>query len=605
MAHVEQRAFCEKVKTRFPDAFHGKRVLDVGSLDINGNNKYLFDDCEYTGLDLGHGKNVDIVCPVHEHSGLYDTIISTEVFEHDPHIKESLDNIVSNLLKPGGLFVFTCADEGRHEHGTTLCMPGESPFTNNHYKNLSEETIKELIDIDHFFGENFRFSRNLKTKDLYFVGRKAGGPAINSPFWPRPKVSIIIPVVRPEGAARCAMAIRNVEAAEGLGQSQILTVEDTDGIGCPEMVKRLTRMAKHDLVMFLGDDTIPQSGFLKAALDEMENLPDGWGVVGLNTEDPSGSNPYAHWMAHKKMLEHIPGGSFFPTDYKHCFCDAELKDIAHELGRWSFAKKSMIEHDHPVNKRNMDDKDYERAYGNGRWAQDHKTYIIRKRERMAAKHGTRLALAFPLTDIWTYSQFTFSILSVVMNHLTLSIKNNESMHLTILMPNFPGQVDVIRNDLVKQAQLDGCTDILMMDTDQMYPDADMIQKLLAHKLPVVGAKVHRRYPPFDPILLRGKLGELKPIPDDEIVGGGLVKVDAIGCGCVMFDMAVFDEIENPWFELTTGPAGVPIGEDVGFCMKLKERGIDIIVDCSIDVKHLALMAVDWGTHKLHQKLQGG
>ena len=62
-----------------------KLVLDIGSLDINGNNQYLFEDCQYTGIDVGVGKNVDIVSKAHElkmPSGTYDTIISTECFEH-------------------------------------------------------------------------------------------------------------------------------------------------------------------------------------------------------------------------------------------------------------------------------------------------------------------------------------------------------------------------------------------------------------------------------------------------------------------------------------------------------------------------------------------
>jgi len=30
-----------------------------------------------------------------------------------------------------------------------------------------------------------------------------------------------------------------------------------------------------------------------------------------------------------------------------------------------------------------------------------------------------------------------------------------------------------------------------------------------------------------------------------------------------------------------------------------------VVDCSIDIKHLTLLAADWGTYKLFQKIMGG
>lgn len=414
------------------------------------------------------------------------------------------------------------------------------------------------------------------------------------------KVSIIIPVIRPESAKRCIEAIKK-HAGVPMGQYEIVDSEDTQGIGCPRMVKVLTRIAKYDLVMFLGDDTVPQKDFLKNALKTMDSLPDGWGVVGLNTEP---GNPIAHWLAHKKMLDHISGGDFFPTEYNHSWCDNELMDITEELGRWAFAEDSHIEHRHPINRTAEYDEGYQRAYSKEAQQHDKRTYIKRKRQRMQDKHGIRLALAFPLTDIWTYSHFTFSILNVVMNYMTSKFKKNESIHIDVLFPDFPGNIDAIRNNLVMQALNMGCTHILCMDTDQIYDDIAMIEKLLAHNLPVVGAKVHRRYPPFDPILLNGEIGAFEVVADEVIENNELVKVDATGCGCVLYNTKVFFDIDEPWFELTIGKEGLPIGEDIGFCVKLKERGIDVYVDCSIEIKHLTTLAVDWATHKLYKKLKG-
>lgn len=44
----------------------------------------------------------------------FDTIISTECFEHDPEYSESLNKIYK-MLKPDGLFCFTCASTNRME----------------------------------------------------------------------------------------------------------------------------------------------------------------------------------------------------------------------------------------------------------------------------------------------------------------------------------------------------------------------------------------------------------------------------------------------------------------------------------------------------------
>ena len=239
------------------------------------------------------------------------------------------------------------------------------------------------------------------------------------------KVSIIIPIIRPASAKRCVKAIHK-NAGVDRDQYEIVTAVDVDGIGCPEMVKMLTQKAKCDLVCFLGDDTVPQKDFLKNALTALNELPDGWGVVGLNTEGPAfvsgfpeNSNPLAHWLADKRILEHIDGGSFFSTEYKHCWGDNELYDIANELGRWEFAGDSKIEHRHPINKTADWDEGHENAYSRENQIHDERTYYRRKRARMEKKYGTRLAIAEPLTFEMVYSQFHFSCRNVVVRKMKL------------------------------------------------------------------------------------------------------------------------------------------------------------------------------------------
>jgi hypothetical protein len=151
----------------------------------------------------------------------------------------------------------------------------------------------------------------------------------------------------------------------------------------------------------------------------------------------------------------------------------------------------------------------------------------------------------------------------------------------------------------------------MMDTDQIYVTTNMIEKMLAHGKPVVGARVHRRYPPFDPLLLLGDVGKLYQVPDDEIKNKSgkfteELSVKYTGAGCILYDMQIFnDMIPEKCFALKTGEFGQPVGEDIGFCEKLGKLKIPIVVDCSIDIKHLTLLAVDWGTYKLFQKIMGG
>jgi len=188
MAHDQQIKFCLGVKHLFPGMFYESNVLDVGSFDCNGSNKFLFDSCEFTGIDIADGPGVDAVCPGQEYDApdsYFDTIISTECFEHNPFVKETIENIV-RMLRPGGLFLFTCATTGRPVHGVasmektcssqysdwkTLPNVRLESWDNEYYRNLDENDIREIINIDSVFLKH-EFSINREHCDLYFWGIK-------------------------------------------------------------------------------------------------------------------------------------------------------------------------------------------------------------------------------------------------------------------------------------------------------------------------------------------------------------------------------------------------------------------------------------------------
>jgi SAM-dependent methyltransferase len=180
MAHDKQRDFFRKVRDKYPHFFTDVKVLDIGSLDINGNNRHVFTHpYYYVGVDLNKGSNVDVVCPGHLYDcGFqYDIVISSECFEHDMYYARTLQNMVK-LLRSGGLMVFTSASTGRPEHGTLRSNPGDAPFLidmdekwANYYKNLTEDDIRSIIDINNTF-TFFEFEYEPVSCDLYFWGIK-------------------------------------------------------------------------------------------------------------------------------------------------------------------------------------------------------------------------------------------------------------------------------------------------------------------------------------------------------------------------------------------------------------------------------------------------
>jgi hypothetical protein len=171
MSHQSQLNFVHSVKDIFPYFFKNKKVLEVGSLDINGTVRIFFNNCDYVGVDLAEGNGVDLVGRIHMLpliDNSFDTVISCECFEHDKHWKETFETMW-RIAK--GLVIFSCATTGRPEHGTTATSPADSPFTNDYYKNLTEEDFREAFYLNDMFSK-YEFKVNQRPEDLYFWGLK-------------------------------------------------------------------------------------------------------------------------------------------------------------------------------------------------------------------------------------------------------------------------------------------------------------------------------------------------------------------------------------------------------------------------------------------------
>ena len=204
----------------------------------------------------------------------------------------------------------------------------------------------------------------------------------------------------------------------------------------------------------------------------------------------------------------------------------------------------------------------------------------------------KLAIGVPLTFPWVPSSFFHSFIQM------------EKPDYIYLYEDSTGPIHELRNNMVERAMQMGATKLLMCDIDQVY-HPKTVTKLLSHNLPVVGALVHRRYPPFDSLMIR--LVETEDTRTfasiDEWEDGELVEVDATGCGCIMYDMAVFRKLPRPWYKASYSPDGMPIGEDFGFCCDLKAAGYKIFVDTSVPAGHLANMIITTATNRLYRAMK--
>lgn len=179
MSHPEQLGFFAACVASNRELVAGARVLEVGSYDVNGSVRRLFEGArEYVGVDLVEGPGVDRVVDgsaIDDPDGSWDVTVSGECFEHDPHWEDTFRTMV-RLARPGGLVAFTCASRGRIEHGTSRTTATESPGTQSvgldHYRNVSAAQVRALPLDDWFTSWMLHFAP--VAADLYFAGVRRG-----------------------------------------------------------------------------------------------------------------------------------------------------------------------------------------------------------------------------------------------------------------------------------------------------------------------------------------------------------------------------------------------------------------------------------------------
>lgn len=417
----------------------------------------------------------------------------------------------------------------------------------------------------------------------------------------QPLVSIIIPVIRPDNMPRL---VKLCAKHAGINEKfyEILTAEDKNRIGCPKMVKAMVAQSRGDMIMFLGDDTIPWKGYLKNALKAMEQLPDGWGLVGLNDQVHDGNNLATHWLAHKDLLP-LLDGEFFHTGYKHCFCDNELIARCKELGRYAWAPDAKLKHNNPIVYDDIDmDPDYYRVYGKETMNADRALFDLRlandwKTPRPAADRV--VAIGTPShgqgkADMWDCLE-------------RLRFYSNQNGIKTVKIRQKGSIVHHGRNRIVHQTRTDFpiCTHLMMVDDDMTFPP-ETLETMLNHDKDVIITNAYRKVPPFAPIAQVWDVKEERfKIVHFDPAEGQLYRISTGGTGIVLFNMEVFNTMPFPWFDFmyadddpkNPSPEAIEgkvlVGEDLNFFMRMKSFGLKLYCDFSIEIGHIGDATRTW------------
>lgn len=122
--HPDSMFLMTNFVTKHADRIRGLKVLDVGSQDINGCYRPIFEGlgCQYTGTDIVGGNNVDVITPFDRlafDDQSFDVVVSGQTLEHAERPWQ-LAQEMARVLKPGGI-VCWIAPWRFHVHRDELC----------------------------------------------------------------------------------------------------------------------------------------------------------------------------------------------------------------------------------------------------------------------------------------------------------------------------------------------------------------------------------------------------------------------------------------------------------------------------------------------------
>jgi hypothetical protein len=156
------------------------------------------------------------------------------------------------------------------------------------------------------------------------------------------KVAVLIPYLRDE---KIDNVVHLATVNAGIPEADFVVIaEKLPELNVNEAYNFMTEKADAEWFCFIADDTLPEPGYLKEALDAMSQFPGGFGVVALN-EGFDRDRP-SHLLVHRKMIP-LLGGEIYYSNYNHNCSDIEIKERALSLGRYVFSKEAVVLHIHP------------------------------------------------------------------------------------------------------------------------------------------------------------------------------------------------------------------------------------------------------------------
>lgn len=155
---------------------------------------------------------------------------------------------------------------------------------------------------------------------------------------------------------------------------------------------------------------------------------------------------------------------------------------------------------------------------------------------------------------------------------------------TKLVTKFSVNIAEARNEALADAEGEW---LWFIDDDHTFAP-DLLTKLIARDVDVIQPLVLARYAPFGPVIMGpetqdgSKHWRLALLPSDK---GGIKEVHVAGAAGMLIRRRVWERIPRPWF--TAGDLNPEVlGEDVGFCRRVRAAGFKVYCDLDNRMGHL-------------------
>lgn len=135
-----------------------------------------------------------------------------------------------------------------------------------------------------------------------------------------------------------------VEDADRLRELGCVVDHSTDYRGSSQAWNDALALATGDPIVLAADDLQFQPGWLNAALTQLAQFPDGWGLVGFN-DGHWGAELSTHYLMSRRFIIEELGG-VVAWGYEHSFTDREANERAKRANRYAWCEAARVYHAH-------------------------------------------------------------------------------------------------------------------------------------------------------------------------------------------------------------------------------------------------------------------